>query len=321
MSGWSLHDTHVPTGTRLPLQGDTINVLVQRTAAPGRFDSYEVAEGELAVLLRSRGIRSEVGAPVFVEGQTWGALIAGWDTDDPPPPGIEHRVARFAELIGTAVSNASNHAELLASRARIVAAADEARRRIERNLHDGTQQQLVALGLDLQALKSTIPTELSDQHAEIDRIQTELAAVIDDVREISRGVHPALLSHAGLGAALRALARRSPVTVELELEGEPRLSQSIESAAYYAASEALANAAKHSQASVVHLRATVADERFRLSIWDDGIGGATIQSAAGLGGLVDRVEALGGNLALQSPLGQGTTITIDLPLAEPASGL
>jgi PAS domain S-box-containing protein len=319
MSGWSLHDTHVPTGTRLPLQGDTINVLVQRTAAPGRFDSYEGSEGELAALLRARGVRSEVGAPVSVKGTIWGALIAGWDTEESPPPGIEHRVARFAELIGTAVSNASNHAQLLASRARIVAAADEARRRIERNLHDGTQQKLVALGLDLQALKSTIPSELYDQQAEIDRIHTELDAVIDDVREISRGVHPALLSHAGLGAALKALARRSPIPVEAKVDAEPRLSQSIEIAAYYAASEALANAAKHSRASVIHLAIEVSHDCLRMSISDDGIGGATIETGAGLMGLVDRVEALGGDLSLQSVRGHGTSISIALPLDTPIS--
>jgi len=160
MAGWSVHDTHVPTGTRLPLEGETINTIVRRTRAPARVDSYEGVEGELAELIRRREISSEVGAPVIVEGETWGALIAGWDGPEPSPEGTERRLASFAELIATAVSNAANRSELIASRARIVAAADQERRRIERNLHDGVQQQLVALQLELKTVEAGIPADL-----------------------------------------------------------------------------------------------------------------------------------------------------------------
>jgi signal transduction histidine kinase len=316
MAGWSLRDTHVPTGTRLSLAGDTINASVQRTGAPSRVDSYEGASGELAALIRQRGIRSEVGAPVIVERHTWGALIAGWDTDGPPPAGIELRLASFAELIATAVSNATTYSQLLSSRARLVAAADEARRRIERDLHDGTQQRLVSLGLDLQSLKSRVAPELDVVHSELDRMQNEVLSMLEDVREISRGLHPALLSHSGLGSALRALARRSPVAVELSVTLDRRLPQPIEIATYYVVSEALANAAKHAGASEVRVGVEVHGDRLRARIADDGAGGARIEEGSGLMGLIDRVEALGGRFSLWSPPGQGTAISIELGLED-----
>jgi GAF domain-containing protein len=150
MSGWSLRGVHVPTGTLLPLEGDTINAVVRQTAAPGRFDSYEHSAGELAARLRRLGIRSEVGAPVVIEGQVWGALIAGTDEPEPLPPGTESRLAKFGELIATAVSNATARSELIASRARIVEAAFEQRRRVVRDLHDGAQQRLVHAVMTLQ---------------------------------------------------------------------------------------------------------------------------------------------------------------------------
>lgn len=314
MAGWSLHDTHIPTGTRLPIEGGTINEVVYETAAPARVDSYGDAQGALADLIRERGIKSEVAAPVVVDGRLWGSIIAGWDVDGAPPPGSERRLAGFAELIATAVSNALTRSELVASRARIVAAADEARRRIERNLHDGIQQQLVALGLDLRSLMSMEPPGTDELQAELERIQGDLGSVIDDVREISRGVHPALLSHSGLGAAIKALARRSPIPVDVTVDSSPRLPQSIEIAAYYVASEALANAAKHSEATVIQLAMAVSSDGLALSITDDGVGGARVQSGSGLMGLVDRVEALGGGLSVQSPPGSGTAITVELPL-------
>jgi PAS domain S-box-containing protein len=314
MAGWSLRDTHVPTGTRLPLELDTINGVIQRTKAPARVDSYEGAAGELAALLRERGIRSEVGAPVIVEGRVWGALIAGTDGDEPLPAGAEQRVASFAELIATAVSNATTRSELIASRARIVTAGDEARRRIERNLHDGAQQRLVALGLDMQALGTSIPPDQRDAHSDLERIGHEIEAVLEDVRELSRGLHPALLSQAGLGPSLRALARKSTIPVKLDFSVTERPSESIEIAAYYVISEALTNAAKHSQASEISVELATSVDGIRARIEDDGIGGAEASAGSGLVGLIDRVEALGGRFALDSPPGHGTTISIELPL-------
>jgi PAS domain S-box-containing protein len=314
MAGWSVRDTHVPAGTRLPIGSDTINGLIQRTVAPARFDSYEESSGELAAMIKERGIRSEVGAPVIVEGKFWGALIAGSDTDEPLPAGAELRVARFAELIATAVSNATTRSELIASRARIVTASDEARRRIERNLHDGTQQRLVALGLDLQAVRMKVPRELHDAYSGLERVEREIEAVLEDVRELSRGLHPGLLSKRGLEPSLRALARRSPIKVDLDVEVETRPAEAIETAVYYVASEALTNAAKHSQASRISVAVATVGNMLRATIDDDGIGGAEASAGSGLVGLIDRVEALGGRFALDSPVSKGTRISIDLPL-------
>jgi PAS domain S-box-containing protein len=315
MAGWSLRDVHVPTGTRLPLGADTINQIVRQTAAPSRVDSYEGASGELAELLRGRGIRSEVGAPVFVEGRVWGALIAGTDEREPLPPLTEARLASFAELIGTAVANATARAELVASRARIVAAGDEARRRIERNLHDGTQQRLVSLGLDLAAMRAKLPPELDEIGAELDRVAQGVEGVLEEVREISRGLHPPMLSRAGLPTALKALARKSSIPVELEVDVERRPTDSIEIATYFLVSEALANATKHSSAASVEVSVIASGARLRAVIRDDGIGGADPLSGSGLVGLADRVEALGGRLTIDSLPGQGTTVAAELPLA------
>jgi signal transduction histidine kinase len=314
MAGWSLRDVHVPTGTRLPLEGDTINALVQRTAAPGRFDTYEGATGALAAFLRQQGIRSEVGAPVVVEGQVWGALIAGTDEPEPLPPGTELRLASFAELIATAVSNTTTRSELIASRARLVAAADDARRRIERDLHDGTQQRLASLGMGVRAAQAKVPAEFRQVHADLDRVAESVEAALEEVREISRGLHPAMLSRAGLPVALRALARKSPIPVKLEVEVNGRLAEAIEVTTYYVVSEALANVAKHSAASSVLVRVTASAERLETLVRDDGVGGAAPGGGSGLIGLADRVEALGGQLAVMSPPGKGTTIRAELPL-------
>jgi PAS domain S-box-containing protein len=314
MAGWSLRDTHVPTGTRLPLGPETINGVIQRTGALARVDSYHDVPGELAVLIRERGIRSEVGAPVIVEGRVWGALIAGTDGDEPLPAGAEQRVASFAELIATAVSNATTRSELIASRARIVTAGDEARRRIERNLHDGTQQRLIALGLDLQTLRTSLAAEQEQPQQALARIGRDLEAILEDVRELSRGLHPALLTRAGLQPALRALARKSPIRVGLDVDVESRPPESVEIATYYVVSEALTNAAKHAQASRISVTVKGSGAVLRATIEDDGVGGAEASAGSGLVGLIDRVEALGGRFALDSPPGQGTRISVELPL-------
>jgi PAS domain S-box-containing protein len=321
MAGWSLRDTHVPTGTRLPIAPDTINHLLATTVAPARVDSYADASSELGRLIRERGIRSEVGAPVIVEGRLWGAVIAGTDRPEPMPPGSEQRVARFADLIATAVANAVTRSELVASRARIVAAGDEARRRIERNLHDGTQQRLVTLGLDFQALRADLPTG-EDAQVTLERIGRELESVIEDVREVSRGLHPGLLAQGGLRPALRALARRSPIPVDLTIDIEHRPPESIETAAYYVVSEALTNAAKHSGGSTVRVEVESTDSALRVAIEDDGSGGAEASAGSGLIGLIDRVEALGGRLTIESPHGRGTLVSVALPIdAAPPSDL
>jgi PAS domain S-box-containing protein len=317
MAGWSLRDTHVPTGTRLPVGTDTINDLIQRTVAPARFDSYAESAGPLAALIRERGIRSEVGAPVIVDGQVWGALIAGSDSAQPLPSGAELRVARFAELIATAVSNATTRSELIASRARIVAASDDARRRIERDLHDGTQQRLLAIGLDLQTVRAGIPAELPDSRTALHRIERDVEGVLEDVRELSRGLHPALLSQGGLRSSLKALARRSPIQVKLSVSLEARPPEPIEIAVYYVVAEALTNAVKHSSATEISVTVASVEAVLQATIEDDGRGGAETSAGSGLVGLIDRVEALGGRLSIHSPPSVGTRISIELPLSAP----
>jgi signal transduction histidine kinase len=195
-----------------------------------------------------------------------------------------------------------------------VTAADEARRKIERNLHDGIQQQLVSLQLELKAVDAGVPRDLRQTHDDVKRVHGLLENILDDVREIAQGVHPATLSQWGLGPALRTLARRSPIPVELELDVPDRLPQSVEIAVYYVVSEALANVAKHAQATHAAVTVSVGDGWLRTLIRDDGVGGAGRAGGSGIPGLVDRVEALGGQLSLASAPQQGTTVTAALPL-------
>jgi signal transduction histidine kinase len=249
-----------------------------------------------------------------VEGRLWGALIASWLTEGPPPSEAESRMAEFTELIATAIANAETRAELTASRARVVAAADETRRRIERDLHDGTQQRLVSLGLELRAAETMVPPELADLRGQLSQTTRGLAGVVEDLQEVSRGIHPAILSRGGLGPALKTLARRSAIPVELDLRDDRRLPEPVEVAAYYVVSEALTNAAKHAQASVVHIGLATEDAIVQLIIRDDGVGGADPRNGSGLVGLRDRVEALGGKIEITSAAGTGTSLLVRIPI-------
>ena len=313
MAGWSLRGVHVPTGTVLPLEGDTINAVVRETAAPGRFDTYEGSSGELAERLRQLGIRSEVGAPVIVEGQVWGALIAGTDELEPLPPGTEFRLAKFAELIATAVSNATARAELVSSRARIVEAGFEQRRRVVRDLHDGAQQRLVHAVMTLQLARSE-----PDGPPEFTRLMGEAlehtTAAIEELRELAHGIHPALLTTRGLAAAVGALADRAPVPVRVEIP-ERRYPPSVESAAYFVAAEALTNVAKYARASAAHVAVSDRGDSLLIEVADDGVGGAMVSTGSGLAGLGDRMAAFQGQLIVDSPPNQGTRVRAEIPLS------
>jgi PAS domain S-box-containing protein len=205
--------------------------------------------------------------------------------------------------------------EVSASRARIAAAADETRKRIERDLHDGIQQSLVSLGLELRAAVATVPPQLGELEGELLGIVDGLTNALDGVREIAHGIHPAILSEGGLQPALRMLARRSAVPVDLEVRAEERLPLPIEVAAYYVVSEALTNAAKHAQASVVNVELDAGEASLQLAIRDDGIGGADAAQGSGLVGLSDRIEAVGGTFTVSSQLGAGTHIRAEIPLS------
>jgi signal transduction histidine kinase len=209
-----------------------------------------------------------------------------------------------------------SRAELTASRARIVTAADQTRRRIERDLHDGVQQRLVSLALDQRQAEAMVPAELPDLRAQLSRVADGLAGAMEELQEISRGIHPAVLARGGLTTALRTLARRSAVPVLLEVRAETALPEPVEVAAYYIVSEALTNTAKHARASVVHVSVEAHGGVLALSISDDGRGGADPGRGSGLIGLTDRVDALGGTIEVASPSGEGTTLLVTLPIEE-----
>ena len=298
-------------GERFPLDGDSLSAEIIQTGEPARIDDYNDAEGAIADRLRGLKVCAGVGAPVVVDGTVRGGLMVGSIVAAPLPPDIEERVSDFADLVATAIYNAENRAELKASRARIVAAADEARRGFERDLHDGAQQRIVSLGLQLRALEASEQGATRDG---LDRAVNDLMEVHEHLQEISRGIHPAILSRGGLGPAIRTLARRSAVPVVLDAAVDRRLPESVEVAAYYVVAEALTNAAKHAQASEIQLRASLDNGELRMTISDDGIGGAVTGGGTGLIGLKDRVEAVSGRLEITSPAGSGTTLDVTIPL-------
>jgi signal transduction histidine kinase len=303
-----------PVGTRTPVEGNTLASTVQRTGRPARMDDYENVTGAVAERVRNVGVRAAVGVPINVDGRLWGLAAVGSVTPGPMPPDTEARMADFADLVTTSIANAATRDELLASRARIVAAADDARRRIERDLHDGAQQRLVALGLELRAAEARMPDDLQPLKEQIAGLVTTATAVSAEVQEISRGLHPAILSKGGLAPAFKTLARRCTVPVDLDVRVDQRLPNSVEVGAYYVVAEALTNAAKHAQASVVEVCAQATGTDLRLVIRDDGIGGAARGKGSGLTGLVDRVEALGGNMTIQSQPGSGTSLLVNIPI-------
>jgi PAS domain S-box-containing protein len=305
----------IPVGDRVPLDTETVAARVWRSGRPEWMDRFGDVPGFIAETFSRLGVRLAAGAPIIVEGRLWGVMVAAWRRAR-PAPGIENRIGEFTELVATAISNAEARADLAASRARIVAASDETRRRIERDLHDGTQQRLVSLGLQLRAARDAIPPGHAELRRELAGVAGGLGEVLAELRELSRGIHPAILTEGGLGPAVKALARRSAVPVRLDVSVPGRLPQRVEVAAYFVISEALANTAKHARASMVQVRAAVRDTALQLVIRDDGSGGADPSRGSGLIGLTDRVEALGGTIGISSPAGAGTTITVSLPVQE-----
>jgi signal transduction histidine kinase len=305
-------ESHVRVGERWEGYPPTgLTVTVRRTGRAARIDDYRDVPGA-EVRLRE-GILSSVALPIHVNGRLWGMIAVG-SGQASLPPDTEQRMTEFTELVATAVANAQSRAELITSRARIVAASDEVRRRIERDLHDGAQQRLVTLALRLRSAAEP-PSGRAELGTEIAGVAAELMGVIDDLREISHGIHPAILSKAGLRPALRALGRRSAVPVELDVRVDGRLPEPVEVGAYYVVSEMLANAAKHARASMIQVDAETAGGMLRVRVHDDGIGGATQARGSGLLGLKDRIEALGGTFSVHSPAGRGTTVSCQLPVS------
>jgi signal transduction histidine kinase len=300
-------------GERLQVEAPMALAEVVRTHRPARGGDYETASPELRERIRTMGIRSNIATPIIVEGRLWGAISASTqrrllEADS------EARMLNFTELAASAIADAESRSELTASRARIVAASDQARRRLERDLHDGVQQRLVSLALEVRSAQSALPPEVTDVRAELSHVVDGLNGALDELREISRGIHPAILSEGGLGPALKTLARRAPVPVELGVRVEEELADGIEVASYYAVSEIVTNAAKHAKGSSVNVAVSTADGVLHIVARDDGVGGADPARGSGLVGLRDRIEALGGTVIVKSPKGEGTAVAIALPL-------
>lgn len=311
VASWGQLDDMLVVGARLPVGGRNVTALVRETGRPARIDDYATGSGALGDRMRESGINAAVGCPIVVDGRLWGVTVIAQQRSEPLPADTESRVSQFTELIATAIANVQTRSELAASRARIVTATDETRRRFERDLHDGVQQRLVSLALELRGAEATSqPTQRERLH----RVGDGLTAVLEELRELSRGIHPAILSEGGLAPALRSLGRRSAVPITLEVEVDERLAKEVEVAAYYVVSEALANTAKHARATSAEIHVRARDAVLELTIRDDGAGGADPAGGSGLIGLTDRVEALGGTFAIESPRGGGTSVRVSLPI-------
>ncbi|MFC8178320.1 MULTISPECIES: sensor histidine kinase [Nocardiaceae] len=297
-------------GERLTLGGHNVCTAVAATGRPATID-FATATGDIVDRLDGRGIAVGLGVPINVDGRIWGAIVVG-STESSVEPDLQDRLTDFADLLATAVYNSETREELTRSRARVVAAADQARRSIERDLHDGAQQRIVSLGMELRTAQAVVPEDLRELRQSLDRSVDTLAQIHTDLRELSRGIHPAILSRGGLAPALKTLARRSPVPVELTTDIPVRLDDSIEVAAYYVVAESLTNTAKYADASHIRVTAVVTDGDLTLTVSDDGRGGADPALGSGLIGLQDRVAAAGGTLALNSPAGEGTSVTVTI---------
>jgi signal transduction histidine kinase len=315
VAAWRGTGAVFPAGSGWSPGGQNVNTLVFQTGRSARIDDYAGASGPAAEEARELGLRAGVGVPVSVEGRLWGCMYVA-SAREPLPVGTEARLAGFTELAGTAIANAEAQEALTASRARIVATADATRRRIERNLHDGAQQRLVSLALHLRAAQATSAAGTGGVARQLDAVAAGLDGVLDELREIARGLHPAILAESGLAPALKTLARRSAVPVHLDIQVSRRLPEPVETAAYYAVSEALTNTAKHAHATTADIEVAESDGVLHLRIRDNGRGGADFTDGSGLVGLKDRAEALGGLLHLHSPPGEGTTLQITLPLGD-----
>ena len=305
-----------PLGSVVPFTPYTAIGLVYKTGEAARVDDYSQLPGPVAEVMRRSGLRFTVAAPISVAGALWGALAVTSKHLERPPEASETRLADFCELVSLAIASANAREELRASRARIVQAGDDARRRLERDLHDGAQQRLVTLAIALRLARSKLSSDPDAVAPLLDSAVGDLEGALRELRELARGLHPAILSERGLRPALAGLADRSPVPVTLADAPEERLPGPVEGATYYIVAEALANVAKHAEANSVVVSATAADGSVTVVVADDGRGGADLSRGSGLVGLRDRVDALGGSLAVESAPGAGTVIRATLPLGD-----
>ena len=303
----------VPVGHRAPLDGHGVVGKMLRDPRPVRIEDWDETGGGVAALMRSLGIRSGAAGPIVIGGRVWGAVAAVWSDPTDMPVGAEDRVAAFAELVAYAIENAEARDEIAVSRARLVEAADAARRRIERDLHDGAQQQLVAAAIDLTLLDQQLEGDPAAARTVLARAREQLDGGLRELRDLARGIHPSVLTDRGRAVALEGLVKRAPLPVDLKVEVNGRLDKGIEAAAYFLVSEAITNAAKHARAGTVSVEVAATADSVTVTVADDGVGGAETSRGSGLGGLIDRVEAVGGRLEITSPPGEGTRLSARLP--------
>ena len=319
VAGWSEGAAHVSVGSTGVLDGRGLVGKIMNTGRPSRVDDFDEVGGAVAASMRRLGLRSGVAGPVVVDGRIWGALVACSAGAEPLPGGTEDRIAAFAQLVSLAIENAETREELAASRARLVAAADEARRRIERDLHDGAQQRLVATALSLSLLQRQLDEKPNGSSELLASARDELDRGLCELRELARGLHPAELTDRGLEAAVRSLVGRVSVPTELRVAVPARLDPTIEAAAYFCVSEALTNVGKYANAKSVSVELELTGGTLTATVTDDGIGGANVAKGSGLRGLADRVQALGGRLELESVRGKGTKVRAELPTKVPGA--
>jgi signal transduction histidine kinase len=309
--GWEAWQ--LPAGARFSYEDESVTAAVRRTGRPSRMEHFDAADGPIAKFVRDLGVRSSVGAPIIIEGRLWGIAVVYWTREESPPAESEERIAQFAKLLETAIANADSREQLLASRARLLAAGDEARRRVVRDLHDGAQQRLVHAVVTLKLAHRA----LQDNDAEAESLVGEALDTVqqgnEELRELAHGILPGVLTHGGLRAAVNAIVKRLDVPTHVVIADE-RFPAEIEASAYFIVAEALTNIVKHADATRAEVRTSVQDGMLRVEVRDDGIGGADPRSH-GLVGMSDRVAALRGRLELESPPGAGTIVVATLPIS------
>jgi signal transduction histidine kinase len=305
-------EPHLQPGRRIRQDDvNSVTAIVRRTGQPARVDSYGETRGTIGELIERLRFRSGVGVPIVVDGRVWGATVANWMSERPPPPETEQRMAQFGELLDTAIANADGRDQLTASRARLLTSGDEVRRRVVRDLHDGAQQRLVHGIVSLKLARR----ELTDAHQELKSLVEDALEQVEcgnaELRELAHGILPAVLTHRGLRAAIESLVTRLELPVQVEVPDE-RFPAEVEASAYFTISEALTNVLKYAGASHVEVTAAATASTLRIEVRDDGIGGADPRGN-GLTGLQDRAAALGGSLTIDSPAGAGTVLAVTLP--------
>jgi signal transduction histidine kinase len=304
----------IPHGAHYTLEGENIVESVSRTGVPARMGIDEGARGSIASVLREQGLRCSVAAPIVVVGRLWGVMVAVWKHDNAPSADSEEQLAQFSELVAVAIANANARAEVAASRARLVATADETRRRVVRDLHDGAQQRLVHTVVTLKLARHALEQQDPAVGALIGEALEHAEGANSELRELAHGILPAVLTRGGLRPAVAALVSRMPVPVTVDIPIE-RLPSEIEAPAYFVIAEALTNVAKHSGARSAEVSASLDDGVLHVEVHDDGVGGAT-RDGSGMLGLSDRLAALDGTLDVESPKDGGTLISATIPVSD-----